>query len=368
MHGDREKVLIVDDSPVNLKIARNALINEFDVFTVPGVEKMRLFLENILPDLILLDVLMPDIGGYEAIIDLKANERTREIPVIFLTSKSDAVSELEGLSLGAVDYIIKPFTPQLLIKRVKIHLLIERQKKELQFVNANLEKLVAMKTSAIVELQGAILSTVSELVECRDDVTGGHITRTAHTLRILTEEMSRLNVYCDELKSWDIELFLQSSQLHDVGKISIHDNILLKPGKLTEEEFEEMKKHASFGEKIIDSIQRITSESAFLTHAKIMAGTHHEKWDGSGYPYKLAGENIPLQGRLMAIADVYDALVSERPYKKAFSFEQATRIVHESFGSHFDPKLEEVFSSASARFPKLENNSTNSNLSGTVFF
>ncbi|MDR1874754.1 MAG: response regulator [Synergistaceae bacterium] len=353
MSDDRKKVLIVDDSPINLKMARNALISAFDVFTVPSVEKMRVLLENVLPDLILLDVLMPEIGGYDAIRSLKVDERTQDIPVIFLTSKADAVSELEGLSLGAVDYIIKPFTPQLLLKRVKIHMLIESQKRELKYVNANLEKLVAEKTSAIVELQGAILLTVSELVECRDDITGGHVSRTSHTLRILLEEMSRLNVYRSELRSWDIELFLQSSQLHDVGKISIHDSILLKPGKLTEEEFEEMKKHTVFGEKIIDSIQNITSENAFLAHAKIMAGTHHERWDGSGYPYSLAGEDIPLQGRLMAIADVYDALVSERPYKKAFRFEDATHIIHEAFGSHFDPNLEEAFSAASARFPSV---------------
>jgi putative two-component system response regulator len=350
MSDDRKKVLIVDDSPVNLKMAKNALISVFDVFTVPSVEKMRLILKNVLPDLILLDVLMPEIGGYDAIRSLKADEKTQDIPVIFLTSKTDAISELEGLSLGAVDYIVKPFTPQLLLKRVKIHMLIESQKKELKYINANLEKLVTAKTSAIMELQDAILLTVSELVECRDDVTGGHISRTAQSLRVMTEEMMRLGIYRDELQSWDIELFLQSSQLHDVGKISIRDNILLKPAKLTGEEFEEMKKHAEFGEKIIDSIQRITSENAFLTHAKIMAGTHHEKWDGSGYPHNLAGEDIPLQGRLMAVADVYDALISERPYKKAFSAEQATQIIHESFGSHFDPALEEAFMAASARF------------------
>jgi putative two-component system response regulator len=343
-------VLIVDDNPVNLKMAKNTLINVFDVFTVPSVAKMRLLLKNVLPDLILLDVLMPDRGGYEAIIELKADERTSDIPVIFLTSKADAVSEMEGLSLGAVDYIIKPFTPQLLLKRVKIHMLIESQKKELKYINANLEKLVKEQTSAIVELQGAILSTVSELVECRDDVTGGHVSRTAQTLRVLTEEMFRLGIYHEELRSWDMGLFLQSSQLHDVGKISIRDSILLKPGKLTDEEFDQMKKHAEFGEKIIDSIQQITSENAFLTYAKIMAGTHHEKWDGSGYPYHLAGEDIPLQGRLMAVADVYDALVSERPYKKAFSVKEAAWIIHDSFGSHFDPALEEAFETASARF------------------
>jgi putative two-component system response regulator len=355
MPDDRKKVLIVDDNPVNLKMARNALIGTFDVFTVPSVAKMRLLFEKVLPDLILLDILMPEIGGYEAIRSLKSDERTRDIPVMFLTSKTDALSELEGLSLGAVDYIIKPFTPQLLLKRVNIHMLIESQNKELKYINANLEKMVEAKTSAIMKLQGAILSTISELVECRDDVTGGHVARTSQTLRIMTEEMSRLGVYGDELQSWDIELFIQSSQLHDVGKISIRDGILLKPGRLTEEEFEEMKKHTTYGVKIIDSIQQITNENAFLTHAKIMAGSHHEKWDGSGYPYGLAGGEIPLQGRLMAISDVYDALISERPYKKALSMEQAVRTIIDSFGSHFDPALEEAFASAHVRFPCPKN-------------
>ncbi|MDR2780436.1 MAG: response regulator [Synergistaceae bacterium] len=354
MSGDRKKVLIVDDNPVNLKMARNALMGIFDVFTVPSVAKMHLMIDNIFPDLILLDILMPEIGGYEAIIGLKEDEKTRDIPVIFLTSKADAVSELEGLSLGAVDYIIKPFTPQLLLKRVKIHMLIESQKTELKYINANLEKLVEVKAGAIVKLQGAILSTVSELVECRDDITGGHITRTSQMLRVLMEEMSNLGVYSDEVRSWNIDLLIQSSQLHDVGKISIHDNILLKPDKLTNEEFDEMKKHAVFGEKIIDRIQQLTHENAFLKHAKIMAGTHHEKWNGSGYPYSFSREDIPLQGRLMAIADVYDALISERPYKKAFPAEQAADIMRGSFGSHFDPALKEAFEAAFARFPLLQ--------------
>jgi putative two-component system response regulator len=218
-------------------------------------------------------------------------------------------SEMEGLSLGAVDYITKPFIPQLLLKRIETHMLMEAQKEELKYINANLERLVDEKTSAVVELQNAVLATVSELVECRDDVTGGHIERTAHTMRMLVKKMVDQCVYADELMSWDIELFLQSSQLHDVGKISIHDNILLKPAKLTDDEFEEMKKHALFGEEIIDKIQRLTHESAFLTHAKIMAGSHHERWDGAGYPRGTAGNDIPLQGRIMAIADVYETPV-----------------------------------------------------------
>jgi putative two-component system response regulator len=227
---------------------------------------------------------------------------------------------------------------------------MEAQKEELKYINANLERIVDEKTGAVVELQNAILATVSELVECRDDVTGGHVERTAHTMRLLVGEMMNCGVYADELASWDIELFLQSSQLHDVGKISIHDDILLKPGRLTDKEFDEMKKHAIFGEEIIDRIQKNTRENAFLTHAKIMAGTHHEKWDGSGYPRGIAGKNIPLQGRIMAIADVYDALVSRRPYKEAFPYAKALQIMRESSGSHFDPVILEAFVAATGRF------------------
>jgi putative two-component system response regulator len=189
-------------------------------------------------------------------------------------------------------------------------------------------------------------------VECRDDVSGGHIERSEYFLKLLTEEMIRQKVYCDEVKDWDIKLFIQSAQLHDVGKIAIRDNILLKPATLTAEEFNEMKKHTSFGEKVIERIQESARESVFLTHAKIMAGTHHEKWDGSGYPRGIAGLEIPLQGRLMAIVDVYDALISERPYKKPFPPDQSLKIIKEGSGVHFDPALVEIFSAAVQHFPE----------------
>jgi putative two-component system response regulator len=325
-------------------------MDQYDAFTVPSAEKMYQFLEKTLPDLILLDVLMPEIDGYEAILRLKKDNATRGIPVIFLTSKSDTESEVKGLSLGAADYISKPFAPHLLLKRIEMHLLVETQKAELQYINDNLQALVERKTRTVLDLQNSIILTVSGLVESRDDVTGGHILRTARTLRFLIEEMTELGVYRNEVETWDIDLFLQSSQLHDVGKISIHDSILLKPSQLTPEEYEEMKKHTTFGEKIIDKIQASSNENAFLTHAKIMAGTHHEKWDGSGYPYHLSGPTIPLQGRLMAIADVYDALVSRRPYKEPFSHEKAVEIIASGCGTHFDPALSNVFLAAAQRF------------------
>ena len=352
MTETRKKVILVDDNPINLKLARNTLMGKYDVFTVPSAEKLFELLEKTLADLILLDVMMPEMSGYDAIKVLKNNPITANIPVIFLTSKSDTNSELEGFIHGAVDYVSKPFSPQLLLKRVDVHVLVESQKKELENINQNLQKLVDEKTEEIQNLQSAILKTMSNLVEYRDDVTGNHVERSELLLRLLTEEMIRQNVYTDEVKNWDFRFFPQSAQLHDVGKIAIRDDILMKPAKLTVDEFNEMKKHTFFGEKVIEKIQESAMESVFLTHAKIMAGTHHEKWDGSGYPRGIAGFDIPLQGRLMAIVDVYDALVSERPYKKPFSQDQSLQIIKEGSGIHFDPALVEIFTAAIQHFPE----------------
>ncbi|MDR1893892.1 MAG: response regulator [Spirochaetales bacterium] len=350
MQGDGKKIVLVDDNPVNLKLARNTLMEKYSVFTVPSAEKLFQLLEQTIPDLILLDVLMPEVSGYEAIGRLKKNPRTAGIPVIFLTSKADTVSELEGFTLGAVDYISKPFSPPLLLKRVEVHLQLETQKAELKNLNENLMQMVEDKTGEVLELQNAVLITMANLIECRDDDTGGHVERTEKFLGLLVQEMLGRGIYADILNTWDIQLFVQSSKLHDVGKIAIKDSILLKPGPLTKEEFDEMKKHTTFGEEVIEKIQKNAKESIFLTHAKIMAGTHHEKWNGSGYPRGMAGSNIPLQGRLMALVDVYDALISDRPYKKAFSPEEAVGIIKEGCGTHFDPSLEEVFIAASKHF------------------
>jgi putative two-component system response regulator len=350
MSGERGKIILVDDTPVILKVARNALMSKYDVFTAPSAEKMFQFLEKALPDMILLDVMMPEMSGYEAMAKLKKDPRTKDIPVIFLTSMKDANSELEGLSLGAVDYIAKPFSPQLLLKRVDVHMLMESQKRRLEELNGHLNSLVEQKTRAVLELQRAILVTVSDLVECRDDVTGSHVDRTESFLRILVNEMQARGVYSEAMGSWDKDILIQSAQLHDVGKIAIRDSVLLKPAKLTEEEFNYMKKHTTFGELVIDKIQQSTNESMFLTHAKIMAGAHHEKWDGTGYPRGMAGFDIPLQGRMMAIADVYDALVSARPYKAAFPHEEAVNIIKSESGRHFDPVIAEVFVAASGKF------------------
>ena len=340
---EKKKIIVVDDNIINLNAARTALISKYDVFTVVSGKRLFEILEKVTPDLILLDIEMPGMDGYEVLRLLKNGVDTVRIPVIFLTAVIDPQSELKGLSLGAIDYITKPFSQLLLLKRIEVHLFVESQKKKLEIYSTNLEEMVEEKRKTVFELQNTILKTVAELVESRDSVTGGHIERTQNYLRFLVNALIKHGVYEEELSTWDVGLFIMSSQLHDVGKISIKDNILLKSASLTDEEFLQMKRHTAFGMDIIKRIEETTKENAFLKHARILAGSHHEKWDGSGYLLGLKGEAIPLQGRLMAIVDVYDALTNNRPYKKAFTHEAACKVIEQGIGTHFDPQIGKVF-------------------------
>jgi len=334
---------MVDDDLTNLNIARNNLSGIYSIVTVPSGDKLFNLLDKINPSLILLDIEMPEMNGYEVMKKLKEKETTAHIPVIFLTAKIDPTSEIEGLSLGAVDYITKPFSRELLIKRIDLHLLIEKQKKELMTYSLSLESEVGKQTQTVLELQNAIIKIIAELVECRDSITGGHIERTQHYIRLLIDFLMEHDIYTSELLQWDIDLFVMSSQLHDVGKITIRDDILMKPGKLTEDEFEEIKFHTIAGVDIIRRIEENTTESEFLLYAAALAGSHHERWDGTGYPYGLKETEIPLHGRLMALVDVYDALTNDRPYKEAFSHEEAVSIISSGSGTHFDPQITNVF-------------------------
>jgi putative two-component system response regulator len=356
MENEQKTIILVDDNMANLTAGKNMLKDKYLVFPAPSGAKLFEILEKVTPSLILLDIEMPELNGYEVIKKLKTDKKTSDIPIIFLTSKSDPGSELEGLSLGAIDYISKPFSPPLLTKRIENHLLMAEQKKELQNYNENLQQKVQKKTKQVVELQNSILNTMAELVEFRDNITGGHIERTQSYLKLLIDAILEKNIYWDEISSWNLQFIIPSAQLHDVGKIHISDTILNKPGKLTPEEFEIMKQHAAFGEAAIDSIMRLTAENDFLHNAKIFAGAHHEKWDGSGYPRGLKGLEIPLQGRLMAIADVYDALIALRPYKKPMSAAASEQIILESSGSHFDPVLVDVFKELAPKFAVIAEN------------
>ncbi|MDR3000757.1 MAG: response regulator [Fibromonadaceae bacterium] len=322
-------IFIVDDNDANLTMAASALEAKFQVLTMPSAEKMFSLLEKKRPDLILLDVEMPGMSGFNAMKQLRANKLYAQIPVIFLTSLTDVANEAYGIELGAVDFITKPFSEAVLLNRIKNHL--------------SIDELIRKRTEQLVRLKNGIVYTLADLVEDRDKCTGGHIDRTAVYMRILIDAMLEQGLYYDEMCDWDLESIVSSARLHDVGKIVIPDSILNKPGPLTSEEFQIMKIHSTEGERIINKAIQRTGDMEFLHNAKLFVAYHHERWDGKGYPYGLKGVEIPLQGRLMAIIDVYDALVSERPYKKISTHEKAISIIMEDSGKHFDPLIAGAF-------------------------
>jgi putative two-component system response regulator len=329
-------IFTVDDSTLNLIMVEEALEPHYTVMTMLSGHKLFLLLEKMTPDLILLDIEMPDMSGFEVLQRLKASEKHAAIPVIFLTAWSDTATEVKGFEMGASDFIHKPFSAPVLLKRIKSHL--------------HVDMLIRERTGQLERLKNGIISVLADMVESRDITTGGHIERTATYIRILIDALLERGIHTDELRSWDLETVAASARLHDVGKIAVSDLILNKPGKLTAEEFETVKTHTAEGERIIDQIVHQTGEEIFLRHARLFAGYHHERWDGAGYPYKLKGEDIPLHGRIMAVADAYDAIVSERPYKPAFSPEEAERLIMADAGKHFDPDIAGVFYDAREKF------------------
>jgi len=364
MNKPRSKIILVDDIVANLDQGRNMLKTFYSVYPAQSTAKLFEILENVIPDLILLDIEMPGMNGYEAIKKLKADERYAQIPVIFVTAKDDDESELEGLELGAMDYISKPFSAPLLLKRIENQLVIVQQKidllknqAKLQDYTSNLQAMVQEKTEEILELQNVVLATMADLVEFRDKSAGGHIARTQLYLKALVDGLMEESTYKEEVSGWNMNFYLQSAQLHDVGKITISDLILNKPDKLTPEEFEIMKTHVTAGVDIIERILNKTKKHAFLDHALVTTGTHHEKWDGTGYPIGLRGYNIPLEGRLMAVVDVYDALISERPYKTMFSHNEACMVIEDGAGTHFDPVLVDLFIKIKDTFERISEES-----------
>ncbi|MCL2139266.1 MAG: response regulator [Treponema sp.] len=353
MDTQRNKIMLIDDDEIYLDMGRQILENKYSVYPVPSGEQAFSILKKIIPDLILLDIEMPDIDGYEVIKRLKQDPATKEIPVIFLTSRTDPGNELEGLSLGAIDYLTKPFSPLLLMKRIENHLLISFQKKELTRYNENLQIIVQEQTKEIKKLQNAIFNTVSEIVEFRDEMSGGHIERIVKYIKTMIDTLIKNNVYTDELKKLDLDLFISASQMHDVGKIYVGESILNKPGRVTNDEFTEIKKHPTYGLIIIDKIRQFTGDHAFLDYAASFSETHHERWDGTGYPEGLKGTDIPLPGRIMAIADVYDALILIRPYKQPMSPYEAGQEIIKGSGTAFDPALIDVFKTILDKFAEI---------------
>jgi len=359
--GDFEKkeikqriIFIVDDKETNLTVAEDALVKDYRVIALPSAEKMFGALNKFTPDLILLDVEMPGMNGFEAMKKLKESDKYADIPVIFLTGLSDAESEAYGIELGAVDFIMKPFTEPVLINRIKKHLDIDEMVRERTRQLAHRTEQLARRSEQLERLKNGIVFTLADIVENRDSNTGGHIDRTSKYMSILVDAMIERGVYKDETKGWDVDSVVASARLHDIGKISIPDSVLNKPDKLTDEEFGIIKTHPEVGHRMIEQMIKMTGEEDFLRNARLFAEYHHEKWDGTGYPHRLKGAEIPLQGRIMAVIDVYDALVSDRPYKKAFSHEKAVSIILQDSGTHFDPAITDVFIGISEKIEKAK--------------
>jgi putative two-component system response regulator len=348
-------VLIVDDMPENVEMLTAFLGSRYRTMSATtGKAALEQARRRPGPDLILLDVIMNDLDGLEVCRELKRDPQTAEIPIMFLTGQSDMRDEEAGLAAGAVDYIHKPFSPPLVLARVATHLQMKQARDLLKGHNSHLEREVERRTREIVAIQDVALVAMGSLAETRDNETGAHIRRTQHFMLLLATEASKLMSFRRELPPENVELIVKSAPLHDIGKVGIPDHILLKPGKLSPDEFEIMKTHTTLGHQSIEAAARVLpTRGSFLGHAADIALTHHERWDGRGYPRGLAGDDIPLAGRMMALADVYDALRSERVYKPAYSHEQTVALMESEAERQFDPRLFRIFRETAAEWAEV---------------
>lgn len=360
----KKHILVVDDVPANLKYAEQLLGEQYRLtLAVSGAQALK-FLTKAEPDLILLDINMPEMDGCTVLTRLKENPATEKIPVIILTSDADSAMEVKCLALGAVDFIRKPFVTEIMLSRIETQI-------ELNEYRHKLEYMVDEKTAVIERLQDVMSTCFAELVESRDGTTGGHIKNTTRYFSVFIEELAKYDRYKDILTPDYRRSLVRAAPLHDIGKIGINDSVLRKESTLDKEEFEHMKTHAQIGgdtfqnifssvegvhhslmgadalEKVCDTMVRESADTEFLHIARDMALYHHERWNGTGYPTGISGEDIPLCARILSIADVYDALTSKRSYKDAFSHEKAMDIIIQDREIFFDPELTDIFISIS---------------------
>ncbi len=368
MSDHKPLILVADDQVENRFILEMLLQDNYHLVMGENGEEALTYLRSDAPrpDLMLLDVVMPHVDGFEVCRQVKANPLTQGIPIIFITSLESAADEEYGLSLGAEDFVHKPFSPAVVMARVRNHLALAAASRELRRHNDDLQRLVEERTQEIVRrgqqliaAQSATISALCALAEVRDGETGNHIRRTQHYVYVLADHLRkhpRFNHFLDEET---ITLLFKCAPLHDIGKVAIPDAILKKAGRFLPEEWEVMKMHPEHGrEAIARAMEELHGEEgSFLHYAMEIAWAHHERWDGTGYPRGLAGDNIPISARLMAVADAYDALISRRVYKPAFSHNEAAKVIIAGRGSHFDPdivdaflQLQETFEAIAARY------------------
>lgn len=344
-HAAPSTVMVVDDNPINITVIARALKDEFEVVSAESgeqaLEKCRAANP---PDLIILDVMMPGIDGYEVMSQLRQDPKLREIPVIFITALGEFGNEKQGLDLGATDYLTKPVSPALVRLRVRNQILLKKARDVLNERNAQLEREVRSRTRQLQAVQNATLIALASLAETRDDDTGYHIQRTQRYVQAIVNRAVEKGLYPEVLDEAAADVITKTAPLHDIGKVGIPDRILLKPGKLDQAEFETMKNHCVLGFRTIErALRELEHGSEFLRIAAEVALSHHERWDGTGYPQGLSGEAIPVSARIMAIADVYDALSSVRVYKPAYRHVESLQMMREGRGTSFDPVLLDCF-------------------------
>jgi putative two-component system response regulator len=334
-----KRILVVDDNISILKQISAHLTDDYEVSLAKSGSLALQICAKEKPDLILLDVEMPDMDGFEVITRLKQNPFFDRIPVIFLTANNDPKTQIRALELGARDFIVKPAEKSILLHRIELHI---------RFVSYQAET-----ERNVMVLSDSMATSFAEMIECRDESTGGHVVRTSQYVNILGKELIDKGLFPNELDLSELQLMVQAAPLHDIGKIAISDRVLLKAGQLDDIEFSIMKRHSEIGATILDRMYRKMPTQRYLRYASLIAGSHHERYDGKGYPNRLSGNNIPLCGRIMAVADVYDALIDNRVYRRGMSHIQSRSIILENTGTQFDPAIIKAFEEAEGKIVEV---------------
>ncbi|NLG03744.1 MAG: response regulator [Clostridia bacterium] len=347
-------IMIVDDNETELLIAQKALEKDYNIITMSNSKQAlaRLAKATLMPSLMILDIAMPGINGFDMIMRLKTSEKAKNIPILFLSGDMDVTTELEAYRLGAVDFIRKPVVADLLRKRVELQAKLLDQQKQMQEYNLQLQQTASVQTQNAMRLEYFIIGIVTDLITEKDGYSGMHCLRVSKYMGVLLKEMLLSGINFG-INMEDYELILLSSQLHDMGKIGVPDSVLQKEGKYTDEEFQQMKNHTILAANVILKYSYLLPNSKFLNFTYQMARSHHEHFDGNGYPDGLSGNSIPILARILSVADVYDALVSERSYKQAFSHEQAYNIITQGAGIQFDPQVVAAFQRVHMEFYEI---------------